>query len=284
MSSKEEKILSSAQRLAEKGSFGKAAEKLRQLSRDHPDDVQLWLKIGELEEQANNQTAALEAFRLGLQLLLKENPSDARLWLKLGELEERAGKKDAAIEVYQKGAEIYAERASYLQAVAVYRNKLLAIAPEMVAARLHLAELYQHLGLLEEALAQYLEVASHHEQQGQVAEARRILQRVLDLKPDFLAAQLRLAELFIREKETDQATEQLSRICQQLRQAGKDADYLKVAERLVYLRPDDQQQTQELIRVLLGQGNTMRALHHLQRCLQIDPEDTVSLGLLAQTF
>ncbi|MDY0061624.1 MAG: tetratricopeptide repeat protein [Myxococcota bacterium] len=246
MASKKDKILADAQKLAERGQPAKAARELRKVT--------------------------------------AEDPTDAKLWQRLGELEEQAGQRDAAIEAFQRSAELYSERGSYLQAVALYRNKLLPLAPELLSAHVHLAELYQHMGLVDDALEEYLGLAVFYEEQGRRTESKEILRRVLLLKPDHLPAQLKLAELHITDQEHDKAADELGRVCEQLLAAGRPDDYVKVAERLVYLRPDDVAHGKELIRLLLTRGQAPRALHHLQRVLQISAEDIEALELLAQTF
>ena len=117
-----DKIFASVQRLVDAGAFDKAAHELRAAA--------------------------------------KASPGDPRIWLKIAEMEERAGNRDAAIKGYRKAADIYSERGSYLQTVAVYKNKLLQLAPEMVSVHVHLAELYHHLGLMDDALEQFRRAGS----------------------------------------------------------------------------------------------------------------------------
>jgi len=211
-------------------------------------------------------------------------PDQPQLWVCLGEVQEMAGRRTPAAEAYQRAAQLFSERNSYLQAVAVYKRKLLPLAPEMLSAHVRLAELYHYLGLLDDALEQYLLVARFYEQRQRRPEAARILRRVLDLKPESIPARLRLAELCRADKRADEAAEQFGRVCDLLLSGRKYQDYLKVAERLVFLKPDDLQRTRELITILLEQGNPKRALHHLQRGLQMAPEDPELLELLARTF
>ena len=230
------------------------------------------------------QTGALDQAAQQLRRAIEEGPDEPRLWVRLGEVQEMAGRRVPATEAYQRAAQLFSERNSYLQAVAVYKRKLLPLAPEMLSAHVRLAELYHYLGLLDDALEQYLLVAKFYEQRQRRPEAVRILRRVLDLKPESIPARLRLAELCRADKQEDEAAEQFGRVCDLLLASRKHQDYLKVAERLVFLRPNDLRRTRELIGVLLEQGNPKRALHHLQRGLQMAPEDLELLELLARTF
>jgi predicted Zn-dependent protease len=59
---------------------------------------------------------------------------------------------------------------------------------------------------------------------------------------------------------------------------------VKVAERLVFLDPNDLQLSRKLARIYLTRHDAKRALAKLQLCFEADPRDIDTFQLLAQTF
>src|SRR5215218_4085959 len=77
---------------------------------------------------------------------------------------------------------------------------------------------------------------------------------------------------------------QFSMACDQLRRQGRQDDFLKVAERLLWHKPDNHALNRELAGLYLRRNDPRRALQKLQACFKADPRDVETLGLLAQAF
>ncbi|HEY2743083.1 MAG TPA: tetratricopeptide repeat protein, partial [Polyangia bacterium] len=75
-----------------------------------------------------------------------------------------------------------------------------------------------------------------------------------------------------------------SKAAEQLRQAGRVDDFMKVAERLLFHSPDNRPVTKELAGLYIEKGDPRRALPKLQVCFKADPRDTDVLSLLAKAF
>src|SRR4051812_10911963 len=215
--------------------------------------------------------------------IVHEDPKDVRVWLKIGDLYAKKGSKQEAIETYLKVARFYGEQGFFLKAVAVYKQ-ILKLDPRLVDVILKLAELYRQLGLMSDAMQHFESVAAHFHREGNTKEALATVKKLVDLDPENIATRIKLAELYSKERLIDDAATEFSVACEQLRRQGRQDDFLKVAERLLWHKPDNQALNRELAGLYLRRNDPRRALQKLQACFKADPRDVETLGLLAQAF
>ncbi len=147
-----------------------------------------------------------------------------------------------------------------------------------------LAELYKQLGLLSDAMQQYEAVAAFYHREGKTREALAALKQIVELDPETVANRIKLAELYSKEQMAREAIDEFSKAAEQLRQAGRVDDFMKVAERLLFHSPDNRPVTKELAGLYIEKGDPRRALPKLQICFKADPRDTEVLSLLARAF
>jgi tetratricopeptide (TPR) repeat protein len=217
-----------------------------------------------------------------LQKLVEDDPKDVRTILKIGDILAKKGDKDDAIKSYRRVAELYGEQGFFLKAVAVYKQ-ILKLDPQHFEVTLKLAELYEQLGLIQEALAQYTLIATLYEQRGDAEERLTILRRMVELDAENVASRVRLAEAFSRENRVADAVEAFRGAANILRAQGRQADYMKVAERLLF-HAEQHDVAQELARLYLGQGDARRAVARLEPAYRADPGDVGTLALLGRGF
>lgn len=215
--------------------------------------------------------------------IVQEDPKDVRVWLKIGDLYARKGSKADAIDTYLKVARFYHEQGFFLKAVAVYKQ-ILKLDPRQVDVTLKLAELYRQLGLMSDAMQHYEAVAAHFHREGDTRQALDTVKKLVDLDPENIATRIKLAELYSKEGLVDEAVLQFSMACEQLRRQGRQDDFIKVAERLLWHKPDNHALNRELANLYLRRNDPRRALQKLQVCFKADPRDTETLGLLALAF
>jgi tetratricopeptide (TPR) repeat protein len=215
--------------------------------------------------------------------IVHEDPKDVRVWLKIGDLYAKKGAKQDAIETYLKVARFYHDQGFFLKAVAVYKQ-ILKIDPRLVDVILKLAELYRQLGLMSDAMQHFESVAAHFHREGNTKEALATVKKLVDLDPENIATRIKLAELYSKESLVVEAATEFSVACEQLRRQGRQDDFLKVAERLLWHKPDNQALNRELAGLYLRRNDPRRALQKLQACFKADPRDVETLGLLAQAF
>ena len=215
--------------------------------------------------------------------IVHEDPKDVRVWLKIGDLYAKKGAKQEATETYLKVARFYHEQGFFLKAVAVYKQ-ILKIDPRLVEVILKLAELYRQLGLMSDAMQHYENVAAHFHREGNTKEALDTVKKLVDLDPENIATRIKLAELYSKEGLVEEAALQFSMACEQLRRQGRQDDFIKVAERLLWHKPDNHPLNRELAGLYLRRNDPRRALQKLQVCFKADSRDVETLGLLALAF
>lgn len=215
--------------------------------------------------------------------IVHEDPKDVRVWLKIGDLYAKKGSKQDAIETYLKVARFYHDQGFFHKAVAVY-NQIHKLDPRLVDVILKLAELYRQLNLMSEAMQHFELVAAHFHREGNTKEALATVKKLVDLDPENIATRIKLAELYSKEGLIEDAAVQFGVACDQLRRQGRQDDFLKVAERLLWHKPDNHALNRELAGLYLRRNDPRRALQKLQACFKADPRDVETLGLLAQAF
>jgi pilus assembly protein FimV len=215
--------------------------------------------------------------------IVHEDPKDVRVWLKIGDLYAKKGSKQDAIETYLKVARFYHDQGFFLKAVAVYKQ-ILKLDPRLVDVILKLAELYRQLGLMSDAMQHFESVAAHFHREGNTKEALATVKKLVDLDPENIATRIKLAELYSKEGIVEDAANEFSVACEQLRRQGRQDDFIKVAERLLWHKPDNHALNRELAGLYLRRNDPRRALQKLQACFKADPRDVDTLALLAQAF
>jgi pilus assembly protein FimV len=215
--------------------------------------------------------------------IVQEDPKDVRVWLKIGDLYAKKGAKQDATDTYLKVARFYHEQGFFVKAVAVYKQ-ILKLDPRLVDVILKLAELYRQTGYMTEAMQHYESVAAHFHREGNTKEALDTVKKLVDLDPENIATRIKLAELYSKEGLNDDAITQFTVACETLRRQGRQDDFLKVAERLLWHKPDSYALMRELAGLYLRRNDPRRALQKLQASFKADPRDVETLGLLAQAF
>lgn len=217
------------------------------------------------------------------QTIVEHDPKDVRAWLMLADSLARTGDRAGAVSRYQQVGDFYASSREFQKALAVYRQ-VLNLDPSRLDIHYKCAQLNMEVGRVHDAIASFESIAQNQLQSGRVAEALETYRTIADADPTVVSKRLRLAELYSREKMVDPAVESFRMASQVLLDAGRHADYVRVAERLVYHKAGDRETIRELARVYLHLGDARRALMKLNGLLQADPGDAAGLELLAETF
>lgn len=215
--------------------------------------------------------------------VVREDPADVRVWLKIGDLHAKAGQKAEATDTYLKVARFYQDQGFFTKAVAVYKQ-ILKLDPRLVEVHLKLAELYRQLGLMSDAMVHFESVATHFHREGKTKEALATVRQLVELDPQNVATRIKLAELYSKEGMVEEAVTEFGVVCEQMRKQGRQDDFIKVAERLLWHRPDHRELNRELAALYLQRNDPRRALQKLQICFKADPRDVDTLALLAQAF
>lgn len=215
--------------------------------------------------------------------LLAAFPDDLRSRIKLGFLHVRSGDAQMAIELWLEVAHSFEQRGATAEASTVLQQ-VLRLDPDHMDALLWQAQLFASLGQPAES-RRALEVAHKLlDQSGRVLDALRVLEDMVALDPGNVAICIRLGEAYAANDRKEEAVEILTRAVDVLRVAEWVDDFIRVAERLVWLKPDNVALSKELAIHYLRQRAPRSALQKLQRCYEADQSDPETLKLLADTF
>ncbi len=217
------------------------------------------------------------------QKVLDADPRDVRILQKMGELYQKKNDNAQAATYFTKVAESYSSEGFFLKAVALYKQ-VLKLNPDLVEVNLKLAELHQQLQLMSEAMAYYQLVANYYDKAGNTKASLDTLRKMVDLDPENVASKVKLAELYAREDMQNEALVEFRRAADYLKKNNRTDDYLRVAERISALEPNNLKLARELAESYLSKGDQKRALAKLQVCFKADPRDVETLKLLASAF
>ncbi|MBN1654239.1 MAG: tetratricopeptide repeat protein [Deltaproteobacteria bacterium] len=215
--------------------------------------------------------------------LVEDDPKDPRTLLKIGDVYTRKGDIQGACAVYYQVADQYAGQGFFLKAVAVYKQ-ILKLDPEQLQALEQLAGMYELLSLVSDAFVTYEQLLEVQEQLGLEDKIMPTLTKMVQIDPRNVPIHVKYAEALSREGKTEEAANAFEGAARVLEEQGNIEDYLKVAERLLYLRSDDVELARELAKLYLERGDPKRALVKLQTCFKANPKDIQTLEMIANGF
>lgn len=217
------------------------------------------------------------------QKVLDADPKDVRILQKMGELYQKKNENSQAAQYFTRVAESYTNDGFFLKAVALYKQ-VLKLDPALMEVNIKLAELHQQLQLMGESMAYFQIVATHYDKQGDTRRSLEVLRKMVDLDPDNVASRVKLADLYVREGLNAEAAGEFTKAAEHLKRNSRTDDYLRVAERLSALQPDNLRLAKELAEAYLQKNDQKRALAKLQICFKADNRDIDTLRLLAVAF
>jgi tetratricopeptide (TPR) repeat protein len=228
-----------------------------------------------------------------LEKIIQEDPNDARTLLKIGDMQSKMGELPSAIATYERVGKFYAAQGFSLKAIAVYKQIKDLVAkhvPHLEERYGHitplLADLYQQLGLVSDALGALDEYATRLQRQQRDNDAMAVFRRIVELDPTNPLPHLRLAEALSRAERVEDAVAEFKDAASLLVRVGRRDDAIKVFERLLHLNADTgiaRQAAEAYLERGMGQDGMM-ALAKLQICFQADPKNLETLSLLARAF
>ena len=124
------------------------------------------------------------------------------------------GDSAKAIECFKTVGDAYAAQGFTVKGIAMYK-KITKLAPS-VDGSLKLAELYTQQGLFNDARAQYLQVAEDFMKGGDLDQAIRLFQKVLEMDPENVPMRIKLAEVYIKRGKKKEAWEIFSAAAESL--------------------------------------------------------------------
>jgi tetratricopeptide (TPR) repeat protein len=235
------------------------------------------------EAQKHIQKGAYKKAIAEYSRIIREEPDDVRILMKIGDLQVRDGQARDAQRTYTEVADYYVANGFFLKAVAVYKQ-VLQLNAAAVEPRVQLAELYFQLGLLSDALTQYLLVAQTYQQNGQGALYVKTLERMVEVDPSNVGNRIKLAETLAKAGSAMSAAIHFSAAAHTLQAAGRFDEYVKVAERYLHVLPEDVEMSRELARTLLTIDKPVLAIQRMQPFLKKARVALVDVDLVADAL
>jgi len=229
--------------------------------------------------ERGQEERALEEFARVVQ----EDANDTRTWLKMAEIHARRGALEQARDIYLRTAEIYVEQGFPRKAMTVYKS-VLKLTPGLPLVRERLADTYRQQGMVADALRELELCADELQRAGKIEETLPALRKIVGLHPDNIASRIRLAETASQVGKVDEAVHELSQLAVQVKAQGRADDFVRVAERLLFHRPNDFGVARELAEAYIQRRNPRLALTKLQGALKAAPRDPRNITLLAEAL
>lgn len=233
--------------------------------------------------QRNLQKGAVDKALKDYQTVLDADPRDTNVRLKVGDLLQKGGRNDEAIAAYLKVADQFQRDGFDAKAVALYKQ-----VTKMDAKRhdvyVPLADLYQRLGLVSEAMGALQTAAEACQRDGRKREALDLLRRMANLDPANVTSRLKVAELLQQEKMLEEAVAEFREAAAELERQGDWEARAGVLERIVDLKPECVEELEALAAAWLERRQPRRAHAFAQKLVEADPSRPESQELLAHVL
>jgi len=167
--------------------------------------------------------------------ILKNDPKDLTVTNTVGDLYARLGENDRATECFKNVGDAYAAQGFTVKAIAMYKK--ISKLRSSLDSVLKLAELYTQQGLFNDARAQYLQVAEEFLRAGELEQAVRIFQKILEMDPENVAMRVRLAEVYVRLGKKNEAWQIFAAAAESLRSRGSLSGAEEILQRMLTLDP-----------------------------------------------
>jgi len=200
--------------------------------------------------------------------VLKNDTKDLTVTNTVGDLYSRLGETDKATVCFKNVGDAYASQGFTVKAIAMYK-KICKLQPSLESL-LKLAELYSQQGLFNDARAQYLQVAEEFLKAGELENAVRIFQKILEMDPENSTMRVRLAEVYVRLNKKTEAWQIFSAAAESLRSKGSLSAAEEILQRMLILDPGNTYALLMRGKNMIESGDAAGAVAVLQKVPDID--------------
>src|SRR6201997_3483285 len=200
--------------------------------------------------------------------ILKNDPKDLTVTNTVGDLYSRLGETEKATECFKSVGDAYAGQGFTVKAIAMYK-KICKLKPSLESL-LKLAELYTQQGLFNDARAQYLQVAEEFLKAGELDNAVRIFQKILEMDPENVNMRVRLAEVYVRLGKKTEAWQIFSAAAETLRGKGQLGPAEEILQRMITLDPGNGYALLLRGRNAFDAGDVAAAIECLEKVADLD--------------
>jgi tetratricopeptide (TPR) repeat protein len=247
VSSKKDKLIEEAQRLALRGQLDKA--------------IKAYEQVITLDPTAINQRQ------------------------KRAELLVKAGRIDDARSEFGAIGKFYSSNGYYLKAIAVYK-KLQVMFPKDIAITLVLADLNEKHGLAANALVEYKQVYDYYEQNSNSVESLKILEKMHAVDQKNIGIKLKLAEAYFQADQKDESYALFGRLASLLQERHDSVGLNKLSARIQQLFPEKTEFMIEVLteQVRGDAASTLNAVNSIQALLRNNSGDKRLWDLVVEAY
>jgi tetratricopeptide (TPR) repeat protein len=211
--------------------------------------------------------------------ILKADPKDLTVLNTVGDLYSRLGQSDLAVECFKNVGDAYATQGFTVKAIAMYK-KLSKLKPSLDCV-LRLAELYTQQGLFNDARSQYKQVAEEFLRTGELEQATRIFQKILEMDPENVAMRTKLAEVYVRLGKKAEAWQIFSAAVDSLRARAAIEPAMEIVQRMLVLDPNNSHALLLRGQMAVESGDAAGCIEYLEKVADLDshPDGLRSLFL-----
>jgi tetratricopeptide (TPR) repeat protein len=200
--------------------------------------------------------------------VLKNDAKDLTVTNTVGDLYSRLGETDKATVCFKTVGDAYASQGFTVKAIAMYKK--ICKLQSSLESLLKLAELYSQQGLFNDARAQYLQVAEEFLKAGELENAVRIFQKILEMDPENSNMRVRLAEVYLRLSKKTEAWQIFSAAAESLRSKGSLSGAEEILQRMLTLDPGNTYALLMQGKNMIESGDAAGAVAVLQKVTDID--------------
>jgi pilus assembly protein FimV len=201
--------------------------------------------------------------------IVEKDAKDLTVLNTIGDLYSRLGQPDKAGECFKRVGDHYASEGFTVKAIALYK-KLTKLNPGNIAVVQRLAELYTQQGLYNDARQQYLQLADHSVKNNDLDGATRVFQKMLEIDPDNVSLQTKLADLYLKMGKKQEARDIFMKAAQSLFDRGSAEQADQALDKMLAL---DRANVDALLmrgKIALDAGDGISAARHYEKVPDID--------------
>lgn len=217
------------------------------------------------------------------QRLLQLDPEDLRIKIKIAELYVKRKQIQDAIKIYMEVARGYAGGGFYLKAVTVYKN-ILRLNPSLIDVNISLSELYEKMGLVQDALYQYQIVVSAYEQKNDANGVLSIREKMSELDPQNTSLKIRLAETYQLGGTSDKAIDIYEQLAEKLKGKGTPEQLIELYNKILAHRPEKHELIKSLCQMHYKRGEWKEMLKKMEIAKNFAEDDPEMLAMQAEVY
>ncbi|HVZ17349.1 MAG TPA: tetratricopeptide repeat protein, partial [Terriglobales bacterium] len=201
--------------------------------------------------------------------IIEKEPKDLTVLNTIGDLYARLGQTEKASDFFKRVGDTYAAEGFTVKAIAMYK-KLTKLNASSTAVVQRLAELYTQQGLYKDARQQYLQLADGFIKSNDLIGAANIFQKMLEIDPDNVSLQSKLADLYVKMGKREEARDIFLRAATSLYDRGSVEQADQALDRMLAIDPSNVEALLMRGKIAMDAGDGASAVRYLEKVPNLD--------------